>query len=53
MTVFIANILNIQITNNNIVENCENRKCNYDAEKMDYAVPVLNRRPTAEKESGK
>ena len=44
-----AHIHYIKVANNNIVENCENRKCNYNAEKMDYAVPVLNRRPTAEK----
>ena len=40
-------------TNNNIFENCENRECNYTAEKMDYAIPGLDRRSTAEKESGK
>ena len=51
MTVFIANIHDF--TNNNIFENCENRECNYTAEKMDYAIPVLDRRSTAEKESGK
>ena len=54
MTVFIANIHDIQVTNNNIFElNCENRECNYTAEKMDYAILVLGRRSTAEKESGK
>ena len=53
MTVFIANIHDIQVTNNNIFENCENRECNYTAEKMDYAIPVLDRRSTAVKESGR
>ena len=53
MTVFIANIHDIQVTNNNIFENCENRECNYTSEKMDYAIPVLDRRSNAEKEFGK
>ena len=56
MTVFIANIHDIQVTNNNIFENCEKGECNYAAEKMDYAIPVLEGVPppaTAEKESGK
>ena len=33
MTVFITNIHNIQGANNNIFENCENRECNYTAER--------------------
>ena len=41
MTVFIANIHNIQVTNNNISETCENRECNYAAETMDYAIPSV------------
>ena len=49
----IANIRDIQVTNNNIFENCENRECNCTAENMDYGIPVLDRRSTAEKESGK
>ena len=39
MTVFIANIHDVQVTNNNIFENCENRECNYTAEKMDICYP--------------
>ena len=30
---FMAHIHYIKVANNNIVENCENRKCNYNAEK--------------------
>ena len=48
-----AHIHYIKVANNNIFENCENRKCNCNAEKMDHDFPVLNRSPTAEKESGK
>ena len=50
MTVFIANIHDIQVTNNNVFKNCENRECNCTAEEMDYAIPVLDRRSTAEKD---